>query len=146
MCLNHSETIPPIPGLGKNCLPWNRSLVPKRLGNAGSNLPKFLQEMQLWFTLRLIWSQAHPLHPYALLPPVQETSQCCWIDLKNRDFPGGPVVKNSPSIARGESLIPGQGAKIPHTSRPKKQKQYCNKFNKDLKKKEKIIITTTPLQ
>ena len=56
------------------------------------------------------------------------------------------MVKNSPSIARGESLIPGHGAKIPHTSRPKKQKQYCNKFNKDLKKKEKIIITTTPLQ
>ena len=34
-------------------------------------------------------------------------------------------------------LIPGQGAKIPHASRPKnqniKQKQYCNKFNKDFK-------------
>ena len=33
--------------------------------------------------------------------------------------------------------IPGQGAKIPHASQPKnqniKQKQYCNKFNKDLK-------------
>ena len=34
--------------------------------------------------------------------------------------------------------IPGQEAKIPHASRPKnqyaKQKQYCNKFNKDFKK------------
>ena len=35
-------------------------------------------------------------------------------------------------------MIPGQGAKIPHASRPKnqnikKQKQYCNKFNKDFK-------------
>ena len=33
--------------------------------------------------------------------------------------------------------IPGQGAKISHALRPKhqniKQKQYCNKFNKDLK-------------
>ena len=33
--------------------------------------------------------------------------------------------------------IPGQGAKIPHASWPKnqniKQKQYCNKFNKDFK-------------
>ena len=33
--------------------------------------------------------------------------------------------------------IPCQGTKIPHTSGPKnqnrKQKQYCNKFNKDVK-------------
>ena len=54
-----------------------------------------------------------------------------------RDFPGGPVVKTLPSNAGGAGLIPGWGAKIPHTSRPKnqniKQKQYCNKFNKDFK-------------
>ena len=31
-----------------------------------------------------------------------------------RDFPGGPVVKTSPSKARGMGLIPGQGTKIPH--------------------------------
>ena len=33
--------------------------------------------------------------------------------------------------------IPGEGAKIPHASWPKnqniKQKQYCNKFNKNFK-------------
>ena len=55
-----------------------------------------------------------------------------------RDFPGGPVVKTSPSNAGSAGLIPGQGAKILHALRPKnqniKQKQYCNKFNKDLKK------------
>ena len=55
-----------------------------------------------------------------------------------RDFPGGPVVKISPSNAGGVGSIPGWGAKIPHASWPKnqniKQKQYCNKFNKDLKK------------
>ena len=54
------------------------------------------------------------------------------------DFPGGPVVKTSPSNVGGVGLIPGQGAKIPHASQPKtkniKQKQYCNKFNKDFKK------------
>ena len=53
------------------------------------------------------------------------------------DFPGGPVVKTSPSNAGGVGSIPGQGAKIPHASGPKnqniKQKQYCNKFNKDFK-------------
>ena len=52
-----------------------------------------------------------------------------------RDFPGGSVVKTSPSNAVGVGSIPGQGAKIPHASWPKnpniKQKQYFNKFNKD---------------
>ena len=54
-----------------------------------------------------------------------------------RDFPGGPVVKTPHSNAGGEGSIPGQGAKIPHASWPKKQsikqKKYCNKFNKDFK-------------
>ena len=56
---------------------------------------------------------------------------------KIRDFPGSPVVKISPSNAGGTCLIPGWGAKIPHASGPTnqniKQKQYCNKLNKDLK-------------
>ena len=57
---------------------------------------------------------------------------------EHRDFPGSPVVKTLPSNARCAGLIPGRGAKIPHGSWPKnqniKQKQHCNKFNKDLKK------------
>ena len=52
-----------------------------------------------------------------------------------RDFLGSPVVKTSPFNAKGAGLIPGQGTKIPYASRAKneniKQKQYCNKFNKD---------------
>ena len=47
------------------------------------------------------------------------------------------MVKTSPSNAGGVGSIPGVGAKIPPASWPKnqniKQKQYCNKFNKDLK-------------
>ena len=39
------------------------------------------------------------------------------------------------SMQGGEGSIPGQGVKIPHALGPKnqniKQKQYCNKFNKD---------------
>ena len=35
------------------------------------------------------------------------------------DFPGGPVVKTSPSTAGGTGSIPGQGTKIPHVSQPK---------------------------
>ena len=42
--------------------------------------------------------------------------------MKCRDFPGGPVVKISPSDAGGIGLIPDQGAKIPHASQPKKKK------------------------
>ena len=56
---------------------------------------------------------------------------------KMRDFPGDPVVKTSPSKAVGVDSIPPQRAKIPHASCPEnqniRQKQYCNKFNKDLK-------------
>ena len=62
------------------------------------------------------------------------------MDLKTNnpgDFPGVPVVKNPPSNAGDTSLIPGQGTKIPHTSWPEKQnlkqKQHCNKFNRDFK-------------
>ena len=43
-----------------------------------------------------------------------------------------------PSRAEGVGSIPGWGIKIPLASRPKnqniKQKQYCNKFNRGLKK------------
>ena len=50
-------------------------------------------------------------------------------------FPGGPVVKTSPSNSGGAGSIPGRGAKIPHALWPKnqniKQKQNCNEFNKD---------------
>ena len=59
------------------------------------------------------------------------------LKLTTRDLPGGPVVKTWPSNAEGVGLIPGQGAKIPHASEPKKTKhkakQYCNKLNKDFK-------------
>ena len=53
------------------------------------------------------------------------------------DFPGSPVVKTSPSNAEGVGLIPGQGAKIPlalwSENQNIKQKQCCNKCNKDFK-------------
>ena len=53
------------------------------------------------------------------------------------DISGGPVVKTSSSNTGGVGSIPGQGDKIPHALWPKsqniKQKQYCNKCNKDSK-------------
>ena len=59
-------------------------------------------------------------------------------DITLGDFPGGPVVKTSTSSAGGMGLIPGRATKISHASRPKnqsikKQKQYYNEFNKNVK-------------
>ena len=65
----------------------------------------------------------------------------------SQDFPGGPIVKTSPSSAGGLSLISGWGAEIPHALWPKtqniKQKQHCNKFNKNFKKKERKKVYRT---
>ena len=69
-------------------------------------------------------------------------------NLQEGDFPGGLVVKTSPSNAGGEGSIPAQGANIPRASQPKKQnikqKQYCD--NEGLKKspyqKKKIFKKT----
>ena len=47
------------------------------------------------------------------------------------------MVKTLPSTAGGAGSNPGQGAKIPYALWPKnqniRQKQYCNKFNKDFR-------------
>ena len=69
----------------------------------------------------------------------------------SRDFPGDPVVNISPSNAEGVGSIPGQGAQSPLAQWLKnqniKQKQYCNKFNKDFEncphqKKKKNSISS----
>ena len=47
------------------------------------------------------------------------------------------MIKTLSSNAGGMGSMPGGGAKISHVSWPEhqniKQKQYCNKFNKDFK-------------
>ena len=46
------------------------------------------------------------------------------------------MVRTSPYNTGGVGLIPGGGSKIPHASgqkKNKKQKQHCNKSNKDKK-------------
>ena len=57
------------------------------------------------------------------------------------DFLGGSVVKTQLSNAGG-GQIPGQEAKIPQGLQPKnqniKQKQYCNKFNKDRSEERRV--------
>ena len=43
--------------------------------------------------------------------------KCFW------DFPGGPVVKTSPSNSELPGLIPGQGPNLPHAPGTKKKKK-----------------------
>ena len=68
------------------------------------------------------------------------------------ELPGSPVVKTLPSNAGDVGSVSGWGAKTPHAMWPQnqiiKQKQYCNKFNKDLKNAshKKIIIIKTDLK
>ena len=56
--------------------------------------------------------------------------------VSSRNFPGSSAVEILPSNAGGAGSSPSWGVKIPHAQRPKnqniKQKQYCNKFSKDL--------------
>ena len=51
--------------------------------------------------------------------------------------PHHPVLNTLSSNAGGVGLIPGQGAKIPHSSQLRnqniEQKQCCNNFSKDFK-------------
>ena len=52
-------------------------------------------------------------------------------------FPGGLILRISPSTAGSAGSIPGWGSKILYASPLKlqklKQEQYCNRFNKDFK-------------
>ena len=68
--------------------------------------------------------------------------------LLNNEIQGFPWQSNGYELAfqcRGEVLIPGQGAKIPHDSKPKNQKvnqkQYYNKLKNVLKKYNEIQKT-----
>ena len=64
---------------------------------------------------------------------------------RERGLPWWSRGKTSPSNADGVSSIPGWGALWPQ-SRNRKQKQYCNKFNKDLKKKTTLPITDVQIR
>ena len=80
------------------------------------------------------------LESWPLRRPFSGTVEVFSLQFKENmegNFAGGPVVKTSPSNAGCSGLIPGQGAEIPYDPWPKnqnvKQRQYCNKFNKDFK-------------
>lgn len=76
-------------------------------------------------------------------------------DLHTFNILGGPVVKALFSDMGTAGSIPGRGAKTPQASEPKnvKQKQCCNKMNKDFlnsphqrlmyKKERKALLVLT---
>ena len=76
----------------------------------------------------IIYNKLHP-HFKSMNQWVLVNFKSCW------DFPVGPVVKPSLSNAEGPGLIPGWEASFSLALWPKHQdtKQYCNKFNKDVK-------------
>ena len=57
------------------------------------------------------------------------------------DVTGDRSKLKSDAVKNNTAQEPGMLAKIPHASRPKnqniKQKQHCNRFNKEYKKKKK---------
>ena len=68
---------------------------------------------------------------------TEVTASTEWVlKICSRDIPGAPVVKTLPSNAAGVGSIPAGGSRVPHASGPRsqnrKQKQYCNEFNKRL--------------
>ena len=78
------------------------------------------------------WGEGRKEGQYRGLRDTKQTT-IYKISYKDRDFPGSPGVKTSPSDVEDEGSIPGQGGKIPHDLWPKKQniqqKQCYNKFN-----------------
>ena len=105
---------------------------------------------------QLVWWMGASLSPYFSRNVGFPDSQSCFKQGWPRTSPGGLVVKTSPSNAGGAASICGWEAKIPHASCSKKlntkQKQYCNKFNKDfgphqeIFKKKKIHLKRTKEQ
>ena len=119
---------------GQQLVPGHRTLGGRRHGHFRCTIPPVadtkiqkpvLQENVKWGHFLL----SMPIHSLFL------KTQMLLLKMILRDFPSGPVVGTSPSNAGGAGLIPGQGAGIPHSSRPKSQNmeqmQYCNKFNRD---------------
>ena len=63
----------------------------------------------------------------------------------SQNFPGGLVVKTSPSSARG--AIVESGRELPHMPQNQdiKQKQCCNTFSKDFFLKKRTSISSSAL-
>ena len=92
-------------------------------------LSKQGDNIQPWRTPFSVWNQAR-----TVVDCNQRTAQGTSLAIQW-------LVKTLPSIAGGSGWIPGRGATVPHASGTptkkthRKQKQYCNKFNKEFFKR-----------
>ena len=92
----------------------------------------------MWISICFMFPLKFLRIPFPGMPPFSKRYFIVVIIKNNlfEDLRDGPVVKTSPSNVRGVGSIPG--AKMPHALWQKnqniKQKQYCNKFNKDFLK------------
>ena len=68
----------------------------------------------LWLIHTVVWQK--PTHYKAIILQLKMKK----IKKERRAFPGSPGIKTLPSNPGTVGLIPGQGAKIPHASWPKK--------------------------
>ena len=122
-------------------IPWRGKWQPTPVGflsweipwteNHGRPQSRGLQRVESDTVERLSFSSVH-------MPQSTLVGKMCILIILSWDFPGCPVVRTSPPM-QGVNSIPGQETKILHawgSKKPKhkkKQKQYCNKFNKDFK-------------
>ena len=64
-----------------------------------------------------------------------------FLNRNNRDFPGGPVVKNPPTNAGNAGSIPGRGTKIPHAAGQLSPRATATEFAR-LKERGCMLQTT----
>ena len=110
--------------------PWFYTWCPRACGSL---------ELVLFGSFWVPWGQPPVFPPLGMLTASPQ-SRALSVPFKitlDWDFPGAPVVKTSPSNARGVGSIPNWGAKTPHALQPTnqnmKQKPYCNKLIKILR-------------
>ena len=81
-----------------------------------------------WIVPNPIYTIFFPIHTYQWKSLIYKLGTV-------RAIPSGPALRISPSNTAGAGSIPGWAAKVPHAWWPKnqnrKQKQYCNKLNKN---------------
>ena len=82
-----------------------------------------LEEFDSPFTVHMKLSQHcwKAIPQYKIKSSKEPKKKRIWLKTELRDFPGGPVVKASPSHAGLVGSISGWGAKISHVLWPKKQ-------------------------
>ena len=103
-------------------------------------LPSFFLSIRV-FSKESVLHVRWPKYWSFSISPSNSGSRIHNLKILNWDFPGDLVVKSSPSNTGALSLIPCQGAGIPHASWSKtkqniKQKQCCHTCNKDFLKRD----------